>query len=96
MVSFYVFAEYTESNFKVKRNHSKNVLESKVDMTEAIVWRCSVKKMFLKILRNSREIICIRVTFLIKLFIKKNPLRRRCFSVNFAKFLGTPFFKEHF
>ena len=72
MVSFYVFAEYTENNFKVKRNNSKNVLESKADMTEAIVWRCSVKKVFLKILQNSREIICIRVTFLIKLFIKKN------------------------
>ena len=31
------------------------------------VWRCSVKKMFLKILQNLQEDTCARVAFLIKM-----------------------------
>ena len=34
---------------------------------EAVVQRCSVKKMFLEISQNSQENICSRVSFLIKL-----------------------------
>ena len=45
---------------------------------EAVVQRCS----------NSQENICARVSFLIK------RLWHRCFSVNFMKFLRTPFFME--
>ena len=41
------------------------------------------KKMFLKILQNSQENTCARVSFLIKL------QWHRCFPVNFAKFLRT-------
>ena len=40
--------------------------------------------MFLKILQNSQENTCTRVSFLIR------RLWRRCFPVNFAKFLRTP------
>ena len=43
------------SNFD-KRNH-----------TEAVTWRCSVKKVFLEISQNSQENVCARVSFLIKL-----------------------------
>ena len=62
---------------------------------EAVVQRCSVKKVFLEISQNSQESTCARVAFLIKLqasglcnFIKKHL----CFSVKFVKFLSTPFF----
>ena len=34
---------------------------------EAVVWRCSVKKVFLDISQNSQGIICDRASFLIKL-----------------------------
>ena len=34
---------------------------------EAVAQRCSVKKVFLKILQNSQEITCARASFLIKL-----------------------------
>ena len=36
-------------------------------VTEAVVQRCSVKKVFLKISQNSKENTCSRVSFLIKL-----------------------------
>ena len=35
--------------------------------SEAVAWRCSVKKVFLEILQNSQENTCARVSFLIKL-----------------------------
>ena len=35
--------------------------------TEAVVQRCSLKKVFLEILQNSQENTCTRVSFLIKL-----------------------------
>ena len=35
--------------------------------TKAVVWRCSLKKVFLKISQNSQENTCVRVYFLIKL-----------------------------
>ena len=60
--------------------------------------RCSVKKVFLGILQNSQESTCTRVSFLIKsraATLLKKRLRHRCFPVNFAKFLSTPFVIEH-
>ena len=68
--------------------------------TEAVAQKCSVKKLFLEILRNSHENTCVRVSFLIKVqaearnFIKKETLAQ-VFPVNFAKFLITPFLTEH-
>ena len=52
--------------------------------------------MFLKILQNSQEITCFVVSFLIKfqvsgLQLYKKRLHYRCFPVNFAKLLRTPF-----
>ena len=55
---------------------------------EAVVQRCSVKKVLLEISQNSQENTCARVSFLIK------RLWHRCFPVNFVKFLRTPFFTE--
>ena len=39
----------------------------KESYAEAVVWRCSVEKVFLEISRNSQEKICARVSLLIKL-----------------------------
>ena len=54
-----------------------------------------MKKVFLEISQNSLENTCARVSFLIKLqafaTLLKKRLLHRCFSVNFAKFLRTPF-----
>ena len=50
---------------------------------EAVIQRCSVK-VFLKILQNSEENPCARVSFLIKLQLKKR-LWHRYFPVNIAK-----------
>ena len=68
--------------------------------SEAVVQRCSVKKVFLEISQNSQESTCARVSFLIKLQARpatllKKRLWYRCFPVNFAKFLRTPFSIEH-
>ena len=67
---------------------------------EAVAQTSSVKKVFLEISQNSQENTCARVSFLKKLqtmacnFIKKR-LWHKCFPVNFAKFLRTPFLTEH-
>ena len=67
--------------------------------TDAVAQRCYIKKVFLKIPQNSLEKTCVRVSFVIKLqasglrpvtLLKKVPWHR-CFPVNFAKFLRTPF-----
>ena len=52
--------------------------------------RCSIKKVFLEISQNSQENICARD---LKKNLKKN-LWHRCFPVNFAKFLRTPFLQS--
>ena len=63
---------------------------------EAVVQRCSVKKVLLEILQNSQENTCVRVAFLIKLQASATLLKKRrwhrCFPVNFVKF--TPFLRN--
>ena len=55
---------------------------------EAVVQRCSVKKLFLEISQNSQANICARVSFLIKFqaeacsFVKKETLTQ-VFSCEF-------------
>ena len=75
-----------------------NKCHTRYFVTEAVARRCSVKKMFLEISQNSQENTCARASFLIKPkacnFIKKETLHK-CFLVNFAKFLRTPFSTEH-
>ena len=62
---------------------------------EADVQRCSVKKVFLKILQNSQENIRARIFILINTVLLKKRLWHRCFLVNFAKILRTAFFREY-
>ena len=57
--------------------------------SEAVVRSCSVKKAFLEISQNLQENACARVSFL------KRRLWKRCFPVNFAKYLRTSFLTEH-
>ena len=72
-------------------------------ITEAVVRRCSVKKVFLEITQNLQENTCARVSSLIKLqawgLRQATSLKKRlwhlCFPVSFAKFLRTPFLTEH-
>ena len=67
--------------------------------TEAVVWRCSVKKVFLEISQDSQESTCARVSFVVRpqpATLLKKGFWHRCFPVNLAKFLRTPFLKEHF
>ena len=65
--------------------------------TEAVVQRCSVKKVFLEIPRNSQENTCARVSFLKKLqakacdFIKKDTLAH-VFSREFCEISKNIFF----
>ena len=67
---------------------------------ETLVRRCSVKTVCLKISQNSPENTCDRLSFLNKVAglrpatLLKNRLRHRCFLVNFAKFLRTPFYRR--
>ena len=61
--------------------------------------RCSVKKVFLEISRNSQENTCARVSFLIKLqaafnLIKKDTLVQ-VFSCEFYEISKNTFFTEH-
>ena len=66
---------------------------------EAVVQSCYIKQVFLKISQNSQENICARALFLIKLqatlaSLLKKRLWHKCFPVNFAKFLRTPFLQN--
>ena len=72
---------------------------TKIINIEAVVRRCSVKKLFLEISQKSQENTCARVPFLIKLqappaTLLKKRLWHRSFPVNFAKLSRTPFFIE--
>ena len=62
--------------------------------------RCSIEKVFLEILQNSRKNTSVRASFFNKLQVEpssllKKRLWHRCFPVNLAKFLRTPLLTEH-
>ena len=63
-----------------------------VHFSEAVVRRFSVKKMLLKILQNSQENICARVSFLI--VIKKETLAQ-VFSCEFYETFKSNLFIGH-
>ena len=71
-----------------------------VEITEAVVQRCSVKKVFLEISQNSQESICTGDSFLIKLqawpvtLLKKKSLAQ-VFPCKFCKISKNTFFTEH-
>ena len=68
-----------------------------VDMLEAVVQRCSVKKVFLKISQNSQENTCARVSCSINCrpqaynFVKKETLGQ-VFSCEFCEISKNTFF----
>ena len=66
-------------------------------VTEAVVQRCSVKKVFLEISQSLQENTCARISFLIKLkpaTLLKTRLWYRCFPVNFVKLSRTLFLQN--
>ena len=74
--------------------------ELNVCLQEAVVRRCSVKKVFLEISQNSQENTVPEALFLLQVrgLRPATLLKRdwhRCFPVNFMKFLRTCFFAEH-
>ena len=57
-------------NFEVVMNSVSSIsrfLSNRLECSEAVVQRCSVKNVFLEISQNSQENTCARVSFLIKL-----------------------------
>ena len=58
--------------YKMKTDSLANLC--KRPYPEAVVRRCSVKKVFLKISQNSQENTCAKVSFLIKLQASGTPL----------------------
>ena len=67
-------------------------MDLKVIWTEAVVQRCSVKKVFLNISQNSQENTFARPST--RNFIKKETLVQ-VFSCELFEILRTPFFIEH-
>ena len=66
-------------------------------LTGAVARKCSVKKVFLNILRISQKNTCARDPFIIKLHAEawKKRLWHKYFPVNFVKFLRKTFFIKH-
>ena len=82
-----------------KPKPSDNLIQINVQMLEAVVWRCSVKKVFLEISQNSQKNTCASLFFNKVAGRPATLLKKRlwhwCFPVNFVKFLRKPFFTEH-
>ena len=71
----------------------------KVELSEAVAWRCSIKKGVLKKFTKFTGKQLCRGLFLNKIAafkpatLLKKRLRHRCFPLDFAKFLGTSFYR---
>ena len=87
--------QYFKLNVNCQQYH--HLKRDNFDHTDAVSQRCSVKNLLLEITQNSQENICARVCFfdintgLRTATLLKKRLWHRCFPVNFAKFLRTPF-----
>ena len=81
-VSIQVFLSYYCKNDSTRRS-SHQMYSFTEAATRCVRW----KKVFLKISQNSQEYTCASFLQLYK--------RHRFFTVDFAKFLRTPFFTEH-
>ena len=75
-------------------SHKNDDAQSSKSRIEAVVRRCSVKKVFLEISQNSQESTCDRVSYLIKFqacnFIKKETLAQ-AFSCEFCEIFKNTF-----
>ena len=89
--------ENTNSNFTLVNNLNPAELFSYFHTCISSHQRCSIKKVFLKILPNSQENTCARAFFLIKLqacyFIKKETLTL-VLSYEFCQFFKNTFLTE--
>ena len=88
----------TQENWKHMIIHSsRNGNNLLIHDPEAVVRRCSVKKVFFEILQNSQENTCARVSFLLSCrpeacnFIEKETLAQM-FSCEFCKISKNTFF----
>ena len=78
------------------------LLSMENDLSRSSYRSCSVKKVFLEVSRNSQENTCPESLFnkvnnnkgLRPATLLKKRLFHRCFPVNFAKFLRTPFLQN--
>ena len=78
------------------------LLSMENDLSRSSYRSCSVKKVFLEVSRNSQENTCPESLFnkvnnnkgLRPATLLKKRLFHRCFPVNFAKFLRTPFLQS--
>ena len=91
-----IFFQNNHQNTKKIQSKINGFLQNR----EAVIRRCSVKKVFLKISQNSQENTSTRVFFSIKLGLRPATLLKKrrwhwCFLVNFVKFLRTPIYIEH-
>ena len=95
------FTYFTEFSVIFLESYPKTLSMWNGYIFRALTGRFSAKKVFLEILQNSQGNNCAGDPFLIKvaglrlatLLIKR--LWHRCFPVNFAIFLRTPFLTEH-
>ena len=81
---------------QLKRQKFNKILQTTTEVSEPVVRRCSVKKVFLKVSQISQESTCASLFFykvasLSPATLLKKRLWHRCFTVNFAKFLKRSF-----
>ena len=91
------FLSVTWAAFTVVKYYSKiSNIYHQIKFWKSLMNRCSIKKLFLKILQYSQENTCVGVPFfnenagLQSCKFKKERLQRRCFNVNITKFLRAP------
>ena len=73
------------------KNKNEKQTEFKSASSQSVVWRCSVKQVFLKISQNSQENTCGRATFVIKLQAYKRYRTQNsgaCFWKKISEFLN--------
>ena len=94
-----IFDSFIQGTFVKKGSASNNTNRysfSNTSDAEAVVLRCPVKKVFLKISQNSQENTCARVSLLIKLQAwDSNLIKTRMFFCEFCKIFKNTFFTEH-
>ena len=66
--------------------------ETSLKMSEAVVQRCSVKKVFLNIFQNAQENTCAKVYFQIKLQLVQKKSLAYVFSCEFCEISKNTFF----
>ena len=91
------------SVFKITKLSGKmfNICRTLEDLTiiifpEAVTQRCSVTKVFLKILQNSQENNCARVSFLIKMHVYSCEFLQNFYEQHFLEHLWWLLLSMHF